>query len=78
MLKGEGDIGVEAFAVEGSVEQAGRINPIIAQGGEERRGAPANRPMSRCPFGAQPRRRVIFVFVQVSSTKTRRLGLMSP
>jgi hypothetical protein len=35
------DIGAEAFAVDGSVEQAGRINPIAAQSGEECRGLPA-------------------------------------
>ena len=33
---------------------------------------------SRWPFGAQPRRRVMLVFVQVSSMKTSRLGSMSP
>jgi len=33
---------------------------------------------SRWPLGAQPRRRVILVFVQVSSMKTSRLGSMSP
>jgi hypothetical protein len=32
----------------------------------------------RSPLGAQPRRRVILVLVQVSSMKTSRLGSMSP
>jgi hypothetical protein len=35
------DIGVEAFAIDRSVEQAGRINAVIAQGGKKRRGLPA-------------------------------------
>jgi len=34
--------------------------------------------MSRSHLGAQPRRRVMLVFVQVSSMKTRRLGSMRP
>src|SRR5271156_3157700 len=34
------DIGVEALAVDGPVEQAGRIDAVVAQGGEERRGLP--------------------------------------
>ena len=44
-LEGRGeelfDIGAEAFAVDGAVEQAGRIDPVIAQGGKKRRGLPA-------------------------------------
>jgi hypothetical protein len=35
------DIGVEAFAVDGPVEQAGRFDAVVAQGGEESRGLPA-------------------------------------
>src|ERR1700733_4079517 len=35
------DIGAEAFAVNGAVEQAGRIDAVIAQGGKKRRGLPA-------------------------------------
>ena len=34
------ELGAKAFAVDRSVEQAGRINPIVAQGGEERCGLP--------------------------------------
>src|SRR6202044_3657861 len=34
------DIGAEAFAVDGSVEQAGRIDAVIAKSGKERRGLP--------------------------------------
>ena len=34
------DIGAKAFAVDRSIEQAGRIDPILAQGGEERCGLP--------------------------------------
>ena len=75
------DIGVEALAVDGPVEQAGRVDAVVAQGGEESRGLPlALRDLvdGRWPLGAQPRRRVILVFVQVSSMKTSRLGSMSP
>jgi hypothetical protein len=35
------DIGAKAFAVNGAVEQAGRIDAVIAQGGKKRRGLPA-------------------------------------
>src|ERR1700690_1040278 len=34
------DIGAKGFAVDRSVDQAGRINPIVAQGGKERCGFP--------------------------------------
>ena len=68
------DIGAEAFAVDGPVEQAGRVDAVVAQSGEERRGLPmALRDLSRWPLGAQPRRRVILVLVQVSLIPSRRL-----
>jgi hypothetical protein len=35
------DVGVEAFAVDRPVEQAWRVDAIVAQGGEEGRGLPA-------------------------------------
>ena len=35
------DIGAEAFAVDGPVEQAGRVDAVVAQGGKESRGLPA-------------------------------------
>ena len=35
------DIGAEAFAVDRAVEQAGRIDAVIAKSGEKRRGLPA-------------------------------------
>src|SRR5271154_1382508 len=35
------DIGAEAFAVDGAVEQAGGVDAVIAQGGKKRRGLPA-------------------------------------
>ncbi len=35
------DIGAEALAVNRAVEQAGRINPVIAKSGKKRRGLPA-------------------------------------
>ena len=34
------DIGVEALTVDGPVEQAGRFDAVVAQGGEESRGLP--------------------------------------
>jgi len=35
------DVGVEAFAVDGPVEQAGRVDAVVAQRGEESGGLPA-------------------------------------
>jgi hypothetical protein len=35
------NIGAEAFAVTGAVEQAGRVDAVVSQGGEKRRGLPA-------------------------------------
>jgi hypothetical protein len=35
------DIGAESFAVDGAVDQGGRIDAVIAQGSEKRRGLPA-------------------------------------
>ena len=61
------DIGLEALAVNGPVEQAGRFDAVVAQRGEESRGLPlalrdrVDEPLS---LGAQPRRRVMLVFVQ--------------
>ena len=75
------DIGAETLAVDGSVKQAGRVDAIVAQGGEERRGlrlALRNLVDEALSFGAQPRSLVMLVFVQVSSMKTRRRGSMRP
>ena len=76
------DIGAETLAVDGSVKQAGRVDAVVAQGGEERRGPPlALRDLvdeALSPFGAQPRSLVMLVLVQVSSMKTRRRGSMRP
>ncbi len=50
------DIGVEALAVDRPVEQAGRVDAVVSQGGEESRGLPlALRDLvepSRWPLGA--------------------------
>jgi hypothetical protein len=65
----------------GPVEQAGRVDAVVGQGVEESRGLPlALRDLvdEALPLGAQPRRRVTLVLVQVSSMKTSRLGSMSP
>ena len=35
------NLGAEAFAVDGPVEQAGRVDAVVAQGGKESRGLPA-------------------------------------
>ena len=62
------DIGAEAFAVKGAVEQAGGVDAVIAQGGKKRRGLPAavrNLVDEALALGAQPRRRVMLVFIQV-------------
>jgi hypothetical protein len=77
------DISAETLAVDGSVEQAGRVDAIVAKSGEERRGLPlALRDLVDEAFSLRrpPRSLVmlVFVFVQVSSTKMKRLGSMSP
>jgi hypothetical protein len=75
------NIGAGTLAIDGSIEQAGRINPILAKSGKERRGLPLDlRDLvdEALPFGAQPRTRVILVFVQVSSMKMRCRGSTSP
>jgi hypothetical protein len=79
------DIGVEALAIDGPVEQAGRINPIVAQG-EESRGLPlALRDLvdEALSLGAQPRGRSCWSWSRAcprggSSMKTSRLGSMNP
>ena len=83
------DIGVEALAVDGPVEQAGRIDAVVAQGGEERRGLPlalrdlVDEPLSpwrpaaqagHIGLGPEPAP----AKAGVSSMKTSRLGSMSP
>src|ERR1700733_7107397 len=75
------DIGAEAFAVDRAVEQAGRIDAVIAK--RARNVAVFHLPCGtlstrRSPFGAQPRSRVMLVLVHVSSMKIRRLGSMRP
>ena len=76
------DIGVEALAVDGPVEQAGRVDAVVAQGGEESRGLPFALwdlvDERALPLAPSRRRRVILFLVQVSSMKTSRLGSMSP
>ena len=63
------DIGVEALAVDGRVEQAGRIDAVVAQGGEESRGLPlALRDLVDEPLSPSGPR----------SMKTSRLGSMRP
>jgi hypothetical protein len=73
-------IGAEAFAVDWAVEQTGSIRSWRRAA---RKVAVFQCPggilsTSRSPRGAQPRRRVMFVFVQVSSMKTRREDEMGP
>ena len=83
------DIGVEALAVDGPVEQAGRVDAVVAQGGEESRGLPLAlrdlvdqalspwRPAAQAGqigLGPEPAP----AQAGVSSMKTSRLGSMSP
>ena len=46
----------EVFAIDGSAEHPGRLDPVVAQ------------------RGPQPRKGAMFVLIQVSPIKTRRLG----
>ena len=73
------DIGAEALAVDGSFEQEGASTRLLRKAA--RKVAVCHLPCGtlsrRSPFGAQPRSLVMLVFVQVSSTKIRRLGSMS-
>ena len=76
------DIGAETLAVDGSVKQAGRVDAVVAQGGEERRGLPTC-PAGPCRRGAlssAPSREALSCWSssQVSSMKTRRRGSMCP
>ena len=75
------DIGAKALAVDGTIEQAGRIDPIVAKRGEECRAS------SSVPCGTLSMRRsgpsapsrgslVMLVFVQVSSRSETR-GVMT-
>src|ERR1700722_12845276 len=83
------DIGVEALAVDGPVEQAGRVDAVVAQGGEESRGLPLAlrdlvdqalfpwRPAAQAGqigLGPEPAP----AQAGVSSMKMSRLGSMSP
>jgi hypothetical protein len=75
------DIGAEAFAVNGAVEQAGGVDAVIAKSGKESRGLPLamrNLVDEALSFRRPARRRVMLVFVQVSSINTNRLGSMRP
>ena len=82
------DIGVEALAVDGPVEQAGRVDAVVAQGGEEGRGLPralrdlVDEPLApwlpaaqagHIGLGPEPAP----AKAGVSSMKTSRLGSMS-
>ena len=72
------DPGGEADAVDGAVEDAGGVDPVVSEGGEESEGAPAavGAPCrgAGVPRGAQPLSGVMLVLAQVSSMKTRRRG----
>ena len=76
------DPGGEDLAVDRPVEHAGRVDPVVAQRGEEGQRAPAAErrlgDAARWPRGAQPRVGVMLVLAQVSSMKTRRLGSSRP
>ena len=77
------NIGAEAFAVDGPVEQAGRVDAVVAQGGKESRGLPAAmRNLVDEPLAFQRPGRageVMLVFTShVSSMNTNRLGSIRP
>ena len=71
------DISLETFAVDGTVEDARRIDASTAQSGHEGQGFPmavGNLGMEPLAAPAPSRSGDILVFVQVSSKKTRRSG----
>ena len=72
------DIGEEATAVDGAVEDAGRVDPVQPEGADEGEGCASGGkgilPSRRCPTGARPWLRVMLVFAQVSSMKTSLVG----
>src|SRR6202046_4524304 len=75
------NIGAEAFAVDGPVEQAGRVDAVVAQGGKESRGLPAAmRNLVDEPLAfRRPAAQAGHVgFVHVSSMNTNRLGSIRP
>ena len=74
------DVGEEALAVDGSVEQARRFDAVVAQSGEEGRGLPV--AVRDLGDEALPRWRPAVAdgscgLGQVSSMKTSREGSMS-
>ena len=72
------DIGAEALAVNRSVKDAGRLDPVHPQGAA-RKVSVRQRPrgdlaIRRRPRAPQPRSGAMLVLTQVSSRKTRRRG----
>ncbi len=84
------DIGAEAFAVKGAVEQAGGVDAVIAQGGKKRRGLPAavrnlvdealafGRPAAQAGHVGFHPGPALGLDPRVSSMKAHRLGSMRP
>lgn len=75
------DVDAEDVAIHRTVEDPGRINPIVAQRRDEGRGVPVRercRSWQPLALRAQPRRGAIFVFTQVSSMNTNRFGSILP
>jgi MFS superfamily sulfate permease-like transporter len=75
------DVKEEGFAVDRPVDDPRRINPVVAQRGDEGQGLPmaAGRiGFSRRPLVPQPRRGAILVFTQVSSMNTSCEGAIRP
>jgi hypothetical protein len=71
------DIGAETLAIDGAVEQAGRVDAVVARRrGRSRFPLALRDPVDEAlSFGAQPRSLVMLVFVQVSSMKMRLVTL---
>ncbi len=76
------DTGPEDVAIHGAIEHLGRIDAVMAQGSDEGGGVPVpegcRAPGRRSPLGARPRSGAMFVFIQVSSMKTSRVGSIRP
>lgn len=75
------DIGGEEIAIDGSIDHPGRIDPVMAQCGDESEvlqcpnGA---KVLSLWPLGPQPLSGAMLVLTHVSPTNTSRLGSILP
>ena len=73
------DIKREQFAVHGTVDHPGRVQPVMAQGGDEGLGvsvAKGHMVDKARPFGDHPVVLAMFVFSDVSLMKPRRVNAL--